>query len=1137
MPGIHILPQHGPFWFGALSMTSGVHRFIPVLLAVLISSDVIAQEVTGNIAGVVVDPSGAAIAHANVSVRETARALVLRALHTNESGFYSATLLPVGTYSVTVESPGFKRTTRSGIELNSSAKHTADFQLEVGELTQDITVEAQMQVELQTAQQSGLISGTQVRQLALNNRHFAQLVALQPGVTSNLSDQIYVGTTNPSGGNNIVGLAINGTRQSQNNWTVDGADNLDRGSNITILQYPSIDAIEEIRIVRSGYSAEFGRAGGGQISVITKSGTNELHGSVYEFLRNDKLNANNFFNNLNNLARPKLRYNNFGYNVGGPVYVPRLYNGRNKTFFFFSQEYRRVINHNTNTVQVPTLDERQGVFSNPVCIALSADLSTCTETGTRIANINPLAQDYIGNIFSKLPAPTDGNNLSMPLPGVFNARQEIVRIDHNVGPKLSISGRFLHDSIPTNEPGGLFTNNFSPGVATTETNSPGRSLVIRTITSFSPSFHNEVVWAWSRGGISSRPIGLAASANSPDIKPALVFPGNPERVPTISFTGGLASVSSFGPYENFSENHAISDNVTKVWRRHMLKLGAQLHIYRKSENQLADNAGAFTFANTPRPADNVTVQQSWAYFLLGHVSTFTQVSEDVTADLRSKTFEAYLQDDIKVRSDLTLNVGVRYSSFRQPTETADLLTNFIPALFDPTKAFQIDPANGNRIAGTGDPFNGVIQAGKDSPFGKKIARENSHSFAPRVGLAWDVLGNGRTSVRAGYGIFYDATLIGSFLTNIATNPTTSFTNLSISNTRFDNPGAGTPAVSLAPSNLRVWDPDYKDPYVQHWSLEIQREVLRDTTFSIGYVGTKGTHLIGVVDINQVAPGAAAAAGLVPAGGYITAGIRPRLNSLRPYRGYNAINAILSAFNSNYHALQTSFNMRFSGSGFFGFAYTWSKNLTDNSSDRSNAPQNMYDWHAEYGRATLDRRHVLTASSVYPLPSLSRSSSLVKHALGGWQISGIFTYNSGLPLTVTSSLGNDPGGLGSVNNIASAAGVRPDLTGDPELASDLRTIDKWFNTAAFAEVPLGEHRPGNAGRSILDAPGIIRLDFSLFKQFPIGERVSLQLRGEAFNVLNHVNFNAPNTALGNSNFGRILGSRDPRQIQVAAKLLF
>ena len=318
-----------------MTTKTGFHGFILVFVAALVSWPLAAQEVTGNITGAVVDPSGAAVANATVTVTATSQGIVLRTLQTNEVGLYSATLLPVGTYSVTVEAAGFKRSTRDSIELNANAKYTADFQLEVGTVEQEVSVVASaVQVELQTAQMSGLISGTQVRELALNNRHFAQLVALQPGVSSNLSDQIYVGTTNPSGGNNIVGLAINGMRQSQNNWTVDGADNVDRGSNITIQQYPSIDAIEEIKIVRSAYSSEFGRAGGGQISVITKSGTKDLHGSVYEFWRNDKLNANNFFSNRTGAPCPAFRFNQYGLTAGGPAV-------KDKVFWFFNWESLR----------------------------------------------------------------------------------------------------------------------------------------------------------------------------------------------------------------------------------------------------------------------------------------------------------------------------------------------------------------------------------------------------------------------------------------------------------------------------------------------------------------------------------------------------------------------------------------------------------------------------------------------------------------------------------------------------------------------------------------------------------------------------------------------------------------------------
>ena len=796
-----------------------------------------------------------------------------------------------------------------------------------------------------------------------------------------------------------------------------------------------------------------------------------------------------------------------------------------------------MINYNASNVQVPTLDERQGTFANPVCLATSADGATCTQTGTKIANINPIAQQYITDIFSKLPAPTNGNNLAVPLRGVFNGRQEIIKVDHNFGQKLMLSGRFLHDKIPTTEPGGLFTNAFVPGVSTTQTDSPGRSLVIRGTSAITPTTFNEAGWAWSRGGIFSHPVGLAARANSPDINPKLVYPGNPERIPGLAFTGGLSTITSYGPYDNFSYNHSIFDNVSKIHGRHTMKFGASMNIYRKNENQLADNSGAFSFSNTPRPGTNVTLQQSWANFLLGNVATFSQTSTDLTADIRSKAYEAYFQDDIRVTARLTLNIGVRYSNFRQPTDNNGLLTNFDPALFDPAKAFRIDPATGNRIAGTGDPLNGVVTGGTTSRFGDKVAHENNHDFAPRFGFAWDPIGDGKTSVRGGYGMFYDTTLVGTLEQNIGANPTTTFTSLSIANTRLENPSAGAPVVSLAPATLRGWDVNYQTPYIQQWSFDIQRQLPADSIFTIGYTGSKGTNLLGIIDLNQVRPGAAAAAGLVPANGYITSAIRPRLNALRPYQGYNAINGLQTWFNSNYNGLQTSFQKRFGKSGTFNLAYTWSKSLTDNGSDRSNAPQNSYDWKSDYALSPLDRKHIFTASYVYPLPFMSHKRSVAAYILGHWEFSGIVTYNSGLPLNVTSSLGNDPGGLGSVNNASSAAGGRPDAIGDPFSGSDLGTIYKWFNTAAFAEVPVGQYRPGNVGRSVISSPGIVKWDCSIFKQIPLGERVKFQIRGEAFNVLNHANFNAPTTALGNANFGKILGARDPRNIQLGAKLTF
>ena len=348
--------------------------------------------------------------------------------------------------------------------------------------------------------------------------------------------------------------------------------------------------------------------------------------------------------------------------------------------------------------------------------------------------------------------------------------------------------------------------------------------------------------------------------------------------------------------------------------------------------------------------------------------------------------EFYLQDDWRLTSRFTLNLGLRYSRFSQPYEKDNLLTNFDPSVWDPAQAPTVD-ASGNIVPGTGNPLNGIIFAegrvpagGTVSPYGRKVGREDNNNFAPRIGFAWDPFGTGKTSVRAGYGIFYDTQLIGIYQQNITTNPPV--LNSTFSNTRFEDPTAGTPSISAAPLALRATPVDYQTPYSQQWSFDIQREISDGFVATVAYVGTKGTHLLGVIDLNSVAPGAAAAAGLVPASGYINSSVVARLNTLRPYQGYSAVNAIRTWFNSNYHALQVSAQKRFRGGSSINFAYTWSKSLTDNGSDRSNAPQNTYNWGADYGLSPLDRRHVATISYVYQFPGCGRRMALLNGYLAG-----------------------------------------------------------------------------------------------------------------------------------------------------------
>ena len=382
----------------------------------------------------------------------------------------------------------------------------------------------------------------------LSSRNYEQLVGLQPGVAYTGADQIYIGNSSPSGATNVVNFAVNGGRTSGNSWTVDGADNIDRGSNFTLLTYPSVDAIAEFKTLRGNYSAEFGRSASGQINVVTKSGTNDLHGSAYEFVRNDVFNANDVLNKLTTTpagnakstsSRGRLRYNDFGYTVGGPVYLPHLYDGReHHTYFFFSQEIRRVITYKPFALTgVPSLDERNGNFSVPVCASVNGSTGKCNNAGTQtVAITSPTAAAYLKDIYAGVGAPDGAGNLTTaPLRNLFNANQQIVRIDQQVSEKLTAFFRYINDAIPTVEPGGLFSGSGYPGVQVTSTNAPGRICLGHATYVFTPTLLLDGGYAFSQGALLSDPTGSALSANSPDVKPVLPFPSSLPRVPALTF--------------------------------------------------------------------------------------------------------------------------------------------------------------------------------------------------------------------------------------------------------------------------------------------------------------------------------------------------------------------------------------------------------------------------------------------------------------------------------------------------------------------------------------------------------------------------------------------------------------------------
>jgi hypothetical protein len=1125
-----------------------------VLLTVLCPS-LVGQNIFGTIAGTVQDASGAVVVGASITVTNTDQNAVVFAAKTNSAGRYSAPFLPVGNYSVSAEASGFKIAEQSGIKLNVNENLTVDLSLVPGSTQQTVNVTASaLQVDLQSAQAQTVISGTQIRELAVNTRNYEQLVALMPGVSTGLtSDQLYVGASSPVGSSNQINFSINGSRPTQNSWNIDGADNVDRGSNLTLLAYPSLDSIAEFSVQRSNYNAEFGRSSSGQINVITSAGTNQFHGDAYEFFRNDVLDANTYLNNRKDIPIPALRYNDFGGTVGGPVW-------RDHTFFFFSEEARRVITYSNFLALVPSAAELQGdlsAASAPVCVQWSGQ--TCLQQGYQVTNFSPAAQAYLKDIYSKLPPPDDPNctggcTLTSIGRNIYNMHQEIARVDQVFSPKFRIFGRFEADTIPTTEPSGLFLTSQLPGVSSSSTNSPGRIFTIHATNTISPTLINDAGYSYSHGGILSTPIGLVTAQNSPDVISAISLPftSTLNVAPVLNFTY-FQSITDRGQYRDFNDDNNAFDNLSKVVGRHALKFGVTYHWYQKDENSASGNQGNFSFPTTAPNGTNSEYQE-WANFLTGNASSFGQASQDFRAVIRQQQWEIYAQDTFQARPNLTLSYGLRYALFRQPTDARGNLTNFDPVTFSATGAPPINPKNG-QLAGTGVPLNGIIIGGNNgggngSPYGDAVNQQNNLSFAPRVGVAWDPTGDNRTSVRAGYGMFFDASAVSRYEINVFTNPP--FVNsLSLGPTPLDTPG-GTAIVSKYPGALAAVAPKWHTPYSQEWSLDVQHQFPSQWLLDVGYYGSNGTHLLGEVDLNQPLPGAYVTA-LAPYGvkGPPTRGTTTQqLNFIRPYLGYDAINDQITSFGSNYNGLQVALQKRIGKNSLVNVNYTWSKAMTNAFNDTS-AAQNTYNLGAEYGPARYDRTNIFNANFVYDLPFFESQSGLVGHTLGGWEISGIVNSYTGLPYTVTGVL-NDPAGQGVLDGNSAVSG-RPDMVGKPNKASaasgpihNNNGIKPWFNTAAYAPVcptvggvttcPTGA-RPGDSHPGSVRGPGLWRADLSLFKNFKFTEHIRLQFRAEATNVFNHTNPDGMSTSFTSSLFGKITSYRDPRILQLGLKLYF
>jgi len=1136
------------------------------LLVLSLSVAGVAQELAATLTGTVTDASGAVVAGATVLVHSDETNTDVRTVTTSSTGSFNITNLPAGRFTVTVNNAGFQTFVAKDVVLNVAEKHTLDVQISAGKVSERVEVTAEnTPIQTTTAEQSGTVTGDQVRELALNNRNFEQLILLQPGVANQLPDKVGFGLANNTS------ISVNGARTGANNYTVDGADINDSGSNGTLLNTPSIDSIQEFTLERSNYDAAFGRSGGGQVVVATKAGTNQFHGSAYEFNRNNYYNANTFGARANIAAGglpsdnkvPIERYNDYGFTLGGPLFIPKVFHPqKDKTYFFWSEEWRKASTPGTNDINVPTTGQLGGVFTTSIPVAPAG----CVTQGGGNYTINPTCFSQNAAAYLKAfmapnpPNNSAGDQLITNYSQLNNFRQDIIRLDQNVGDKVRIFGRYMEDVVPQNEPFSLWGGGNYPGVETTSLNAPGRNLVFNATMTLSPRVVNEVEYVDAWGAINSQ---LAGIANSPSFLSQLTnntaYTDPNGRAPNVSISGLTGLGNGSAPYFERNVDKNIFDNLSIQYGNHTIRTGFTSMWMTKTENASA-GAASFNFTSgNGNPA--------FANFLLGQADQYSQPNKDTIPFLKYVNFEFYVQDDWKVTRKLTVNAGIRYSYFPSPTDSKNTLVNFVPGLFSANNAPVIDPVSGNMAPGNNAATyaNGLIfpkgaacaaaQAVPAplvtcSPYGARVNPSSNNNWGPRLGLAYDPLGNGKWAVRAGLGLFYDRTLNGIWEQNAFGDPplvqtTTTLNTATSSQNLFDKPlGGQAGAAPLGPNALTITgSPAFKVPSYLDYNLSVQHEIMPNTVLEVGYVGTKGTHLLGDIDLNQ--PMLAARLAAVPG---------TDVNAVRPYLGYGAINDRATVYTSNYNSLQVSLNRRFSKGLTLELGYTWSKLLTTNPYDRGLSAYNTYDLKQSYGDSVLNTPQMLVVSYVYDLPFYKEHRGIVGQVLGGWELSGITTIQSGQSqimtqsndpwalvtqtsstISCTVSAGNPtcptyPGGLG-MTRPGESVFIRPDQIGNPH---GPKTAAEFFNTAAFAQAVghFGSSRPG----AIL-GPGIQVWDMSVIKNIKFAERVGLQLRLETFNTFNHGNPSGIDTNFGDSAFGQVTSWHDPRNVQLGVKINF
>jgi hypothetical protein len=1086
------------------------------LLAVGIGSGVaLGQAATGQITGTIEDAAGAVVPGATVTVTNVSTG-ARRQDSAGADGDFAFLSLPPGKYKVEVSAKGFKRVVIEELDVNVTQTSTVNLKLEPSTLDETVTVTAEGTLVQQESSQVGrVIESRSISQLPLPTRNFQQLLTLSPGTSASVSNNTELGR-----GDAII--SVNGQRTTSNSVRINGVDANSVGTNSTPnIAVPATDSLQEFVVQTSLYDASQGRNAGGNVEAITKSGGARYHGNIYEFLRNDALNANDFFLNAAGRPRPVLTRNQFGGTIGGPVV-------REKAFFFASYQGTRERNGASlnNSLTFPVIPV-QLTDNNRTAAGLAAAF------GLPVASISPITVSILNARLPSgafaIPSATTASGLS-PQSGLstFHENQFNGNFDWTINQKHTFSAKNFFASNPTHQA----NYNFA-GLGNGPTQLPGTGgdlRIIQTLTSltdtyvFGPNVINQARFGFSRLRVTSVPEEPFTAQQFGITNPlGNLFAGMPTLTVTGLFTLGSSPLADQSSRIN---SFTFQDTVSIVRGRHRIKVGGE---YRRSQVNFYFNA--FSRGQLIFP--------TFANFLLGQ-SVSIIGSGVYDRAFRVNDLSGFVQDDWKISNRLTLNLGLRYDFYGLPTEKYGRLVNFIPEQF-----------RSGTLASPAAPPNGFVQAGNaTNPLpgvplvADSLVPNDKNNFAPRVGFAYRLNDSGTLAVRGGYGVYYDRVSTRFANTQLFNFPYLAlgvgvFRPLSSPFAAVPQPGtfptAATVPGPLAPLGILISgvyvDPNLRTPYVQQYNANVQWEFAHDFLLEAGYVGSKGTKLLQLLTINQPIYN--------PTTNTFAAPYAPFVSAQKNATG--GLQQVQTSSNSHYDSLQLSVTKRFSRGLQFLSAYTFGKSIDYYSGGTINelvsTPGDQRDWKTNRGRSDFDRTHRFITSFVYDLPALVSNSSASRWLLNDWGLNGIVTFQTGLPFSVVQA---------PDNNTIQRANLRPGSTVGIEGSG--RTQDRlaqYFNTAVFAPSTLAggffdRNAPfGNTGRNILTGPGQKDVDFSIVKFIPFTESVRGEFRTEFFNLFNWANFANPNSNISvPSTFGRITQtSAGPRVIQFAFKLNF